>query len=68
LQAFQENYQAWFAIEHNLREIAKGFEEINGLPNVVGAIDGCLIKLQRPADITKTGIAGKVLLLSICNA
>jgi hypothetical protein len=33
-----------------LEEIAEGFEDINGFPNVLGAVDGCLVKIQRPAD------------------
>jgi hypothetical protein len=30
--------------------ISEGFENLNGFPNTLGAIDGCLIKVQRPND------------------
>jgi hypothetical protein len=33
-----------------LERIAEGFEYISVFPNVVGAIDGCLVKVQRPLD------------------
>lgn len=31
-------------------EIAKGFEDVCGFPNVAGAIDGSIIEIQRPGD------------------
>ena len=30
--------------------ISEGFEKIKGFPNVVGAIDGCLIEVERPKN------------------
>lgn len=38
------------ANDHDWQEIGAGFERIAGVPGVIGAIDGCLIRIMRFCD------------------
>ena len=36
--------------ERQIQGICSGFQELQGIPNTVGAVDGTLIPLSRPSD------------------
>lgn len=58
--------------QENLRERKSKFKEIAGFPNVIGAIDGTLIPIQRPSTNEHLYVCRKnfhaINLLAVCDA